>query len=86
MTFHMFVDRNFQSAAPSALGIAVQSSPGLTAGPIYCRPFGPEQHDPVDAYCHGPVGADPSQVPELPLVYKGVGNALAMKDARSNQP
>src|SRR6266480_45521 len=29
--------------APSALISALQFNPGLTAGPIYCRPFGPQE-------------------------------------------
>ncbi|PYV00677.1 MAG: hypothetical protein DMG10_20140 [Acidobacteria bacterium] len=34
-------DRHKKPAAPLALIILPESYPGLTAGPIHCRPFGP---------------------------------------------
>jgi hypothetical protein len=39
---------NLTSAAPSALICELIAYPGLTAGPIYCRPFGPHDHQAID--------------------------------------
>ena len=35
---------DFAGAAPSALDFHSEADPGLTAGPIHCRPFGPPRN------------------------------------------
>ena len=37
-----FIQPEGASAAPSALISQLQTNPGLTAGPTYCRPLGPQ--------------------------------------------
>jgi len=39
---------NLTNAAPSALVCELIAFPGLTAGPIYCRPFEPHGHQAID--------------------------------------